>query len=1006
MKSSKHEKGNNYIGHINTLHTRLYHALNLGTRYYDKKEWKWQCTDIEIQRHVVRSIAAFLDCVYGDTLHHSLVKDSVSDVIKALVWILQDKNGAIVSIAANVVVKLISLIPRSILHSHVLDLVHPLSSLLSSHQLEVETSCANSLNMILSIMSVKKEKEVWEILKETDTVVHIARNIQHFSGGGVSIEYFLEMAFLLCTILEHWPPSRYSVWKDAAILEFLETVRAKPNFSGQAAVLKIYSTLALCGNGAKKLLENGEALLQYMVYSMGISNSISVRIEAFRLAQVLATDEYGFSKMMSFCQPLVEAIISGMSGWSLHSGKLPGDSMSLLGEACRLALITRWEGEHHIYFWKKGIDRILLDLLVENFHKKQSQHLLSLEEQISIAREGLNANYLHALRPYIWDILGCLATHCGEDFDPSIHGNEMHISILITSACLVIVDSIHRGRKICQNDSIDSFKGISASRAFLMMIFSPSKYISSKARILLYEILQPNGKEYLKHLLHALLHASSGSTVGQPHMCQTMINVMSLTCYSGLPEYQMHIIKSEGLKILLAFLRWCLRSDVYVEGFSFAARFNDMCSKKTCCWVFSEEWEGRDSLLLYGLWGLAELVRSGSLKVNLDNFAGKMNCAEADLVSIIQEIYSNTSTPGPRWHAAYILSYFGFFGFPTKLEHKIGKALNEKNYADIQFILSNGESLSVHAVVLSVRCPLLLPPEECLLHQKTSYGSSVRDDITKQKEIHLSAHVDHQALAKLLEFVYLGHLQAGVEVVKKLKVLAKHCKLQSLSRMLCRKRPKWGTPLPSFDLAGALSCSGQRFSDVMLEANAAAKMHWTCGVCSLSVPHMHVHKVVLWSTCDYMRALFESGMQESHSQTIKVPVSWEAMMKLVDWFYTGDLPNPPSGCLWDNMNAEEMLFHLKPYIELSWLAEYWFLNEFHDACYRVIISYLDSARQLSIHIIQIAAHFCQWKLAEVAANHMAPSFRQLQDSGALEVLDELLVDMVRAASVRLSQEGN
>ena len=32
------------------------------------------CTDIEVQRHVVRSIAAFLDSISGDTLQHPLVK--------------------------------------------------------------------------------------------------------------------------------------------------------------------------------------------------------------------------------------------------------------------------------------------------------------------------------------------------------------------------------------------------------------------------------------------------------------------------------------------------------------------------------------------------------------------------------------------------------------------------------------------------------------------------------------------------------------------------------------------------------------------------------------------------------------------------------------------------------------------------------------------------------------------------------------------------------------------
>lgn len=56
------------------------------------------------------------------------------------------------------------------------------------------------------------------------------------------------------------------------------------------------------------------------------------------------------------------------------------------------------------------------------------------------------------------------------------------------------------------------------------------------------------------------------------------------------------------------------------------------------------------------------------------------------------------------------------------------------------------------------------------------------------------------------------------------------------------------------------------FRDVILEAKETKLLGWTCGVCSLPVPHMHVHKVVLSSSCDYMRALFQSGMQERYLQ--------------------------------------------------------------------------------------------------------------------------------------------
>lgn len=131
------------------------------------------------------------------------------------------------------------------------------------------------------------------------------------------------------------------------------------------------------------------------------------------------------------CDHLVRAIVCGMNRCSFHSGKILNDQMSLLVEACRLASITRWAGQHHIVFWKQGIDKVLLDLLLEDFQIKPSQHLSSLEEQISLVQEGLGANFLLTLRPYIWDILGWLATHCDDDFN---HENELHINMLIMCA--------------------------------------------------------------------------------------------------------------------------------------------------------------------------------------------------------------------------------------------------------------------------------------------------------------------------------------------------------------------------------------------------------------------------------------------------------------------------------------------------------------------------------------------------------------------------------------------
>ena len=170
-------------------------------------------------------------------------QDSVADMVGALVWILHFKNGAMLNIAAKVVVKLVNVLPSSVMQPYLLDLVHPLSSLLSLQQVEVAVSCATALNLILSNQSSKSEKAIWGILKKTETVAHIVSNIHDFSGGIIPSEYFQEMASLLSTILRRWPPSRYPVWSDVKLMKALESMHTTPNSSIKVAVLKLYSAL-------------------------------------------------------------------------------------------------------------------------------------------------------------------------------------------------------------------------------------------------------------------------------------------------------------------------------------------------------------------------------------------------------------------------------------------------------------------------------------------------------------------------------------------------------------------------------------------------------------------------------------------------------------------------------------------------------------------------------------------------------------------------------------------
>ncbi|KAL5079090.1 hypothetical protein RYX36_007511 [Vicia faba] len=1012
-KSAKEKENDRGISsHILTLHRRLLHALNLGTRFFDEKtnRWKWQCVNIEVQKNVLRSISAFLDSIAGDAraMRHSIVKESATDILGALLWILQCKSEPLLSMASNVAVKLVSVLPSQQLQLRLLDLVYCLSSLLSSHQVEVAIPSATALNLVISNLSATSEKAVIEALKETEISICIVQNIK--DCGAKKIEYFIEMASLLSTVLLRWSSSRFPVCNDVELMKVLANMHTKTDSSIKLVLLRLYTSLALCDSAVQKLIEGGKVFLQMIVQAMGKSNPHDVRIEGFRLAQCLLRSQGNCLKVMDLCgDALVDAIICGMRETGPSSKKIENNYGSILVEACKLALITRWAGDHHIRFWKQGIDRVLLSLLIENIHDQSVELVLPLEKQISMVKEGLKVNYHVAPRSYVWDILGWLTIHCGENSNPYsyTHESELHINLLILCACFTFVEAIQKWCRICQNDVDDNFQSEPVSRAVLMMIYSPCNYISSHARFVLSDILKVKGNPCLKNSLHTLDYISSLKSYSSFDKLQLVINLIGLTCLSSLPQYQRCIIESRGIKAVVLLVQRCLSNDIHVERPEVAPHLHTVFHKRSCCWIGKGGWEGSNILLFYGLWGLAEFLHQCCLLPdNPQQFTREVTNINTELVNKLHEICSSTSfSPGVKWYVSYILSYFGFYGFPNEFSKRIGKSLNQEGYADLRLIVANGDSVSVHGVILAVRCPSLLP-SQVLSSSKSS--KEITDCFVGEtvREVRYSSHVDYEALLLLLEYVYFGHLYAAEEeTVKKLKVLAKRCNLQPLLQLLCRQSPKWGAPFPSFNLTSSLDSAGSYFFDVIMEAKSNEFVGWTCYICSHPVPHLHAHKVVLQSGCDYLQGLFRSGMQESHSQVIKVDISWEALVKLVHWFYSDELPNPPSGCLWLNMDDQEKLFHLQQYVELCWLGEFWILESIQEACWNAIMSCLDSSKQLSIKIINMAYKLSLWKLVDIAANLMAPSYRQLRDSGELEEFDEALVHFIYSASIELNHEG-
>lgn len=166
------------------------------------------------------------------------------DIVRAMKSILELKSQSILRLASTVTLKLVNFLPGSILHIHVLDLVYPLADLLSCQQWQVAVSCAASINVILSKLSSRKEREVWHLLKEANAVSCIVHNIKRFYIDGKPIEYFQQMSFVLSKILWRCSSFRYSVWNDSEFLNILDAIIQSEN-SVIVAVLQLYSSLGI-----------------------------------------------------------------------------------------------------------------------------------------------------------------------------------------------------------------------------------------------------------------------------------------------------------------------------------------------------------------------------------------------------------------------------------------------------------------------------------------------------------------------------------------------------------------------------------------------------------------------------------------------------------------------------------------------------------------------------------------------------------------------------------------
>lgn len=923
------------------------------------------------------------------------IKESISDILIVLEGVLQTKNVLVLIQAADVSLKLVSSIGNSIRQYQFLEILTSFSCQLSADQIPLAISCAGALNCILNNLvtaTVSTHTEIWKALERTNTVASIISALRSYAHDVHPLNYLAEMISLLRTIMWIWPSSRYHVWSNCNLMGKLAHHYLGTETTVTTKVLRLYAALALCGNGAMILLKD-EVLMAKICELMGASHISITRIEAFKLCQILLRSSKGCNQLMtSHCQPIVEAIIDAMSR----------SDDKLVTEGCRTALLVlRYAGNHHQCFWSNAIDKVLYNILT-SFHisSHQTHHILCHDELFNMVSKNFTD-----IHPYVWDILGYLAVHCQNEH-LSVRKRKDHIlDTLISCAC-----SLAAG--VMQSSPLKLSKDVQepALRAVLMMLLSPCGYILSEASSKLSEVVICLGDDYLNIVLSSLESTTTRSVTTSFDSFQIMINLMNLACLVLSQPYHNLLNKRNCVDVLSTIIKECLHNHIHITRSKVTSHLHFCFDGSSCCCNFGEEWEGKNIVLFYGLVVLFNLLKSTSLvcvrcKRNLDAGILCHDCRDhftEGFLRVLQRALSQSLSSGPKLYIAHTLSLFGLCGSPSKLGRKMRSALDDNELADLELLLSDGESLNAHTSIISVRCPKLLPSVKYALGS----DGKINDEWGKSMyRVQMSDRVDSRALKKILEYTYSGFVMVDDDIVKAIRTLAKYCHMKSLQDMLQKEQPRWNSDCPSYDLTVALGPVDHSFSDIILEAQSNEQMKCQHGSCQLSTLHVHSHKIVLSMSCDYLRALFRSGMHESFSEVIRVPLGWQALDKLIRWFYSGELPNVSPDCQWKNLGSDAQLSHLSSYVELSSLAEFWFLEGVKEKSLEIVTSCLNSNTDAVVDVIAFAASLGQWEMVEASTRSVAHLFPRLRDSGQLEELDDDVIDLLRTEYVRHSQHG-
>lgn len=961
----------------------------------------------------------------------------LEEAVAALEYLLSVEHNTIYRQAAVVSAGL----GRATNGRYMLRLLSPLSCLLApAKATEAVVSAATAIQSILATVrpqisfdGTMGDDPVWRVLEDSDALKHILRRLE---DPVATTSEIAECTEVLAMILERWSGARYRVGQVGAVRSSLLNHCMSSDGEVAVASLQACQALALCAGVAVLFLQGGDLLWETLAHCLYQSRPLLVNREALRLLSLLGR----LSSFTTFFKgPHIQVILESCIR-NINEGnrwRLTVVEQGVVVEAAHTtSVILRWAGEHHNIVLGLGIFKaIFLQLtVVETKSATNAKFWDGTPEKVDVEWKSRGPGKVtSSLRSLLWEIIGCLAAHSNSMTTKEVLSGRLPagpgLGGITVFACATLLRALHRSgdhtpvTTVPESGSgeqrISSQELLQICKTMYLLLSSISQDVSAPTKACMEIAMKFHDQTWLARLVESLAFGHTGPSQVKPEAVQTATNLFALACFTFFPECRELLPQERTLDVLMAIVK------LYGNKALAKKQQASSCSTKwslvhqragiaakTCCEEITEDWEGADTVLFASLCAFTKLMQ-GSYRARViakslpRGRLSEANCAEAlygDTVGLLWKLAESTNVAtGVRWWAAGGLACFNIYGFPSLLGRDICKILDESMFPDIIFLFKDGRRLLAHGVILTIQCPSVLP-KGLILKEKKVVGDYVGH------EIQLSKMVSFNSFKALLEYVYSGVVHLNLEEVDEMKVLSRGCGLDTLTNLLHGRAPVWGQPPASCNLASALDSGGYPFADIILRGKSqddtigeAIPCRFEEG-CIETYTHVHGHRIILSSRCDYYRGLFCSGMRESSAKAIDINVSQQSLRTLSLYWYTGKLTRltETSGwCAWNNLEADKQIRYLQNLIELAQFSGQLLMTVLQEQCNLLVLQHMVGCNQhLGPSVITHAAICQQWELVNMCANSMASAYPHLRDTGALEHLDETFRDLLRAAHIQ------